>query len=215
MEEWKIIDNSSYSISNFGNVRNDNKNKLLKKSICDKGYYLVNIHKKPIRIHRLIGKYFIPNPNNYNCIDHKDGNSLNNSIENLRWCSHQDNMKNRKLSVRNSSGFQGVHYDKQWKKWRARIRINDKPTILGSFKNLKDAVKCRVLKAKEIFGDFLNEAEQIQYDRIMRKEKKKLKNKQPIVININIQNANININQNNELQEIEELERELDAIINN
>ena len=43
-------------------------------------------------IHRAIALAFIPNPENKPCINHKDGNKLNNSIDNLEWCTHQENM---------------------------------------------------------------------------------------------------------------------------
>lgn len=46
---------------------------------------------KNIRIHRLVAQLFIPNPNNYSCINHKDENTSNNSVDNLEWCDHQYN----------------------------------------------------------------------------------------------------------------------------
>lgn len=42
-------------------------------------------------VHRVIATVFIPNPNNYPCINHKDENGLNNKINNLEWCTYQQN----------------------------------------------------------------------------------------------------------------------------
>lgn len=55
------------------------------------GYKYVGIRGKTLRVHRLIAFAFIPNPNNYPCINHIDENKHNNSIENLEWCTYQYN----------------------------------------------------------------------------------------------------------------------------
>lgn len=115
MEIWKDIDgyNGKYQISNKGEVRSFSRWKngeILKGGCCGKpGPYrfvsLVGSGRKDVKqfyIHRLVAKYFVENPNNYKEVNHIDGNTLNNSAENLEWCSHLYNMrhalKNGKLS---------------------------------------------------------------------------------------------------------------------
>ena len=44
-------------------------------------------------LHRMIAKEWIPNPNNLPYINHRDGQKLNNAIENLEWCDHKGNMQ--------------------------------------------------------------------------------------------------------------------------
>ena len=65
--------------------------------IDNTGYYQVvfriNGKKKYIRVHRLIAETCIPNPLNLKQVNHKDGNKLNNSIDNLEWCSNSYNTK--------------------------------------------------------------------------------------------------------------------------
>lgn len=97
MEEiWKeIIGFPNYTISNFGNVKNIKRNKLMAKTIKSGGYLVVKINNsegsKEFRIHRLVAIHFIDNPNNYPCVNHKDEIKVNNHIDNLEWCGHQYN----------------------------------------------------------------------------------------------------------------------------
>lgn len=44
-------------------------------------------------IHQLVARAYIPNPNGYKMINHKDGNKTNNTVENLEWCTHKQNME--------------------------------------------------------------------------------------------------------------------------
>lgn len=97
---WKKIEGfQNYSISDDGNVRNDNTMKILKQHIGNRGYYMVNLwrnnkgHWKTI--HRLLAVAFIPNPENKLCVNHIDGNKKNNNINNLEWCTHSENQLHR------------------------------------------------------------------------------------------------------------------------
>lgn len=95
MIEWKIIeDYPNYSVSNTGIIINTKKNKIMSIYIR-KGYCHVKLstHNKAAqkKVHRLVAEAFIPNPNNYDCINHKDENPLNNNVENLEWCNHSYN----------------------------------------------------------------------------------------------------------------------------
>lgn len=86
--------NGKYKISNDGLVKG---NRTLKPYLTGKKgnqYLCVKLHgDKPlnIKVHRLVGLHFIPNPNNKKCINHKDGNKLNNCVTNLEWVTHSEN----------------------------------------------------------------------------------------------------------------------------
>lgn len=47
----------------------------------------VDGNKHNLYVHRLVAYNFIPNPNNYPIINHKDENRSNNNISNLEWCT--------------------------------------------------------------------------------------------------------------------------------
>jgi len=86
-------------------------------------------------------------------IDHKNGDTLNNTRENLRSCTHSQNLQNRR-KYGSSSQYKGVSWDKKAKKWAARIMINQKYIHLGYFTNEEKAAKAYDTAAREIFGDF-------------------------------------------------------------
>ena len=97
-EIWKDVVgyDGLYQVSNLGNIRNTKKNKLKKIFINEKGYCQTTLNKngklKQVRLHQLVAKAFIPNPNNYIEINHIDGNKLNNELSNLEWCSRKHNV---------------------------------------------------------------------------------------------------------------------------
>jgi hypothetical protein len=104
---WKTIkDYPNYEVSDRGEVRrkknayfkygNDTRGKSLNKHIKN-NYYQVCLRgkegKKYLSIHRIVAQTFIPNPNNFPCINHKDENKLNNAVENLEWCTWSYNAR--------------------------------------------------------------------------------------------------------------------------
>lgn len=76
-------------------------------------------------------------------IDHIDGDTANNKIENLRHVSHAENMKNYKRPVTNTSGVSGVSFHKRTKKWQVQIRHNDRIKYIGVFTDFEEAVRVR------------------------------------------------------------------------
>lgn len=100
MEEYKKIDGyDNYLVSNLGNVKSImfGKERLLKFTCNAKtnGYRFVNLYQnkkvKNIKVHRLVAKAFIINPENKPCVNHKDGNKLNNNANNLEWNTYSEN----------------------------------------------------------------------------------------------------------------------------
>lgn len=98
---FKHIQNyENYLIYDDGRVFNTTTQKFLKGSIGENGYLYYRLskngHKKMFYAHRLTAQHFIENPNNLPVVNHKDGNKLNNQINNLEWVTYSENTKHWK-----------------------------------------------------------------------------------------------------------------------
>lgn len=97
IEIWKdIVGYEGYQVSNLGRVKCLTTNKILNQyDRNQKGYKAVylktNNSFKIFAVHRLVAIHFIPNPNNYPVVNHKDCNPANNCVDNLEWCTVQYN----------------------------------------------------------------------------------------------------------------------------
>lgn len=85
-----------YKLDSHGNIYSVKRSKLLRPGCNKQGYNTVVLCKegkeKSFKVHRLVAITFIPNPNNYPCINHKDENKTNNEVSNLEWCTYQYNI---------------------------------------------------------------------------------------------------------------------------
>lgn len=120
------------------------------------GYLSFSLNRKRQKNHRIIFLYhrgYLPE-----CIDHIDGDSLNNRIENLRACTMSENQYNRKMNKNNKSGIKGVGWAKREGKWVARIQVNKKQKHVGFFNNLNDAAIAVEAARKQYHGEFANQA---------------------------------------------------------
>ncbi len=87
-------------------------------------------------------------------VDHINGNGLDNRRENLRVCTHAENMRNSKLSIKNTSGYKGVYWCKKRSLWIANIQNNGKVKNLGGFKIKELAARAYNEAAHNFHGEF-------------------------------------------------------------
>jgi hypothetical protein len=114
-----------YSISTDGTVFTKH-DRPMKPQVGKHGYCRVELYKKEADgrmfakkhlIHRLVAQAFIPNPNNYPEVNHKNSNKQDNLVENLEWVSHEQNQQRMKhfktatgehhISFARDGGYQG------------------------------------------------------------------------------------------------------------
>ena len=143
IEIWKPVVGYEgvYEISSFGRIRSldritsyisrtqegkeystthTHKGKLMKQHNNHFGYKVIALcidgKYKTYMVHRLVAEAFIPNPNNYPVVNHKDENKQNNCVENLEWCTQQYNINYgsgniRRIDTRNQN--KSYHYQRE------------------------------------------------------------------------------------------------------
>ena len=166
VEVFRSIDGyKSYAISSFGRVKNVITGIILKTRNDKYGYLRVDLRENAIRkthlLHRLVCCAFINNPNKKQFVDHIDNNPQNNHISNLRFATNKENQQNSKLSIKNTSGYKGIYFNKKAKKWRAQIKIDGIRIHIGYFDNLEDAKIARINRANQAFGVYTNACEKL------------------------------------------------------
>ena len=135
MEEWKEIADFEglYLISSFGRVKSIINNKILTPCIVRANGLVVGLMRngkvEKRQVSRLVAAAFIPNPENKPCVDHIDGVRFHNFVNNLRWCSINEN-NNFDIAIRNKT------------KYDFPIEgIDENGNVCIEFQNYKDAHK--------------------------------------------------------------------------
>ena len=132
---WKVRPSKSvYAGDEVGTARRD-------------GYRTMTIGKRALRVHHAIWLMF-KDVWPVSKIDHVNGNSRDDRIENLRDVSQKENSRNQAMHSRNTSGHTGVYWNKRDRYWQASIRVEGKNVHLGRFFEKEKAVEAR--KSAEI-----------------------------------------------------------------
>ncbi len=112
--------------------------------VSTKGYAVRKQNGHNVTMHRLINN----TPEEFQT-DHINRNKLDNRRSNLRTVTNSQNHFNIGLQVNNNSGCAGVYFDKQTKKWRVFIQVNNKRISLGRFFDLKKAISVRQIAERK------------------------------------------------------------------
>ena len=160
---WKDIPNyeGKYQVSNTGRVRSLNYNRTgkikVRKQGKDKlGYKSVFLCKdgknKGYLVHRLVALAFIPNPNNYPVINHKDENPSNNYYKNLEWCTQEYNCNYGNCRKKMSEARKGKHHTEETKR-KVNETVEHRNLILHIDTQHQTQVKKQLEKIQQIYSN--------------------------------------------------------------
>lgn len=160
-EVWKDIPGYEglYMVSNLGRVKRLPLGKQwpyrrthnnIRKPHVSNGYCQVNLSKdnevKWFSVHRLVAMAFIPNPNNYPQVNHKDENKLNNNVDNLEWCTQRYNnlwgtARDRQIKMRKLNDPNGESWKRTGRKLSTRVAMCKKKdgAIIREFSSMTEA----------------------------------------------------------------------------
>lgn len=119
----------------------------------DGWYCQIRINGVSFLGHRLAWLYMTGSPAQYE-VDHIYGDPSNNKFSNLRAATNSQNQANRKLSSTNKSGFKGVFWRENRRKWVASIKVGGKSIHLGHFDTAQEARAVYSSAAMIHFGEF-------------------------------------------------------------
>lgn len=147
IEEWKDIKGYEglYMISNLGRIKsinyhNENREELMKLITVNGGYLKIGLYKngkhKRYFVHRLVAEAFIPNTDNKPHIDHINTLRSDNRVENLRWCTRQENINNPLTLVKFQQKMLGNGCNN-----KPIVQLSTDNLLLGVYKSITTAAK--------------------------------------------------------------------------
>ena len=149
IEIWKDIPTleGRYQVSSYGRIRSlrvdGSIGKMRSLSKTRDGYlhfcYVSNGKRNMMRVHRAVAMAFLPNPNNYPCVNHRDEDKTNNYCDNLEWCSVKYNSNYGTRNHRLSAILGGLNLKRKTAKAICQI---DKTTgmVISTYRSIDDAV---------------------------------------------------------------------------
>lgn len=143
-DRYVQVDDSDFSLLSMRDwfVCDSGNGRLYAACLCN--------NRKIVRMHKII----TGTVNSNMVVDHIDGNTLNNQRHNLRICSQQQNIMNKRKQSNNVSGYIGVSFCRRDGKWQADCSINGKNHYIGSYSTALMAAIVRDRVVKHLYGEF-------------------------------------------------------------
>ncbi len=100
-------------------------------------------------------------------VDHRNNKHGDDHWSNLRPATHAQNNQNRKLPSNNTSGYKGVSFHKQHRKWQAQFRCNGERSPLGFFTTKEEAAIAIAEASEQLHGEFAHKESMLPHRRLL------------------------------------------------
>ena len=161
-EIWKDIPGyeGMYQVSNYGRVMSLRYHqtkfpKILKPNLTGEYAYVnlsINSHYRSIKIHRAVAICFIPNPENKQFVNHKDGDKFNNHVDNLEWVTAAENAAHAKyvlgINIMKGKSFGGSHFSREVEQYI--VAKDGAEYLLAVYTSIKSAAFVNGMKRERI-----------------------------------------------------------------
>lgn len=111
--------------------------------------FSVNQKTRSMRLHRLVALTYLPNPENKPHVNHKDGNKLNNHVDNLEWVTRSENMRHAFDVLKMRPGWLGKKGKHHCQSKRIE-KISDSGVLLSTYDSVREAAKASGIHASTI-----------------------------------------------------------------
>jgi hypothetical protein len=158
--EWKDVVGYAghYLVSDAGQVmsfKRSRSGRLVAQCVKSCGYSSVKLHQDKVQqnlsVSRLVAQAFIPNPEGLPEVDHINRDRRDNSVANLRWVNHSQNMQNRCCAA--ATGLRGVVWHPS-NRYICKIGKDGRTHHIGYFKDAQEAARAYDVKAREMYGPY-------------------------------------------------------------
>lgn len=117
--------------------------------VSTRNYLMISVSKRELQAHR-----FLLGAKHGELVDHKNGDTLDNRLENLRICTPLENSRNRRVNSNSQVGYKGVHFDKTVGRYRSAITVNGEVKRLGYFSSAEHAAQAYDKAAEKYFKEY-------------------------------------------------------------
>ena len=141
--EWRPLpDMPEFSVNAYGRICKTDTLQELRTYTNSRGYTIVSLNKKLKRVHRLVAQAFLPNPEGKDMVNHKDGDTTNDCVDNLEWATSSENIKHRTQVLHESTKARPVE------KW------TQEDTLLQVYQSVREAERQNGL-TKDSLRDYI------------------------------------------------------------
>ena len=160
-EEYRVIpEYPRYSVSNYGNVMNNTTGQIISQRKATNGYLRFNVRKggskyekpKTLHTHRAVAELFLPKVDGKPYVNHKDADKTNNNVDNLEWCTPQENSIHACENIKGLKETYAKNLEKTYATISKPIAVYKDGILIGKYASKVETAKALGIDAKTVYN---------------------------------------------------------------